>query len=1003
MALAQFHRMEKTLEKTPDLNICYQKVLQEYVDMDHMEPCYSFETSAEKQFLFFLPHHAVIRPESKSTKLRIVFNGSKKTDSGFSLNDVLYAGPILQADLMQIVLRWRYYKYVFTGDIQKMYRQVLIHPEDRKFQQIIFRPSPNQSAKQFQLKTVTFGINCAPFLALRTLQQLSEDCKNQYPKASDILRSEIYVDDVLSGGHTLEEAKIKQTQLIKALNSACFPLKKLTANNSVLLEHLAREDLLDEDFLKIDDSSTIKTLGIRWNAIHDIFYYVVEPISPTSGATKRQVLSIIARLFDPLGWLGPIIITAKLLMQKLWEDKIDWDEGIPPHLLMKWKSFIESLPNIAEIKIPRYVNFSPGAPIQIHGFCDASEKAYCGVIYIRTVDENQVISSHLLVANTKVAPLKKTTIPKLELCGAELLTKMIKQFQFSFGQSYDLYLWTDSSIVLGWLQKPPQILKTFVANSVTKILDITRESQWKHIRTEDNPADLGTQGCSSQDLINNSLWWHGPSWLQQPIEVWPKPRTFDPTDLETKKVSTFHLELQEDITSRFSSLNRALRVVSYMFRFVKLCRRKVQPENKNLTSAEIVYTKNRLIILAQRIHYPREYENLQDKKQINNKSHILTLNPFLDKEGLLRVGGRLQNAGLSYSERHPVIIPEKSDFAMLFVRYTHQILLHAEYNIMLRAIRQGFYIPRLKNCIRKCIRECKACTICKQKFQNQLMAALPPERVNFSLPFTYAGVDFAGPFNIKAVHIEVCSDLSADSFLAAFSRFTGRRGLPKTTFSDNGRNFVGANFKLLKEHNNFLKNAEKCIEDKYALHGFSWSFIPPYAPHMGGLWEAAAKSMKSHLKKVTNNLSFTFEEFATLLIKIKAVLNSRPISPISENPDELLPLTPGHLLRGAALIAPPESLIEPHETEISHLSRWKRLKAIQHAFSQRWKSEYITELQSRFKWKTTRNNIKVDDFVIIKDDTCLPRSGDSVVSLKLFAEMITMYALQKLKPKMAQS
>ena len=274
------------------------------------------------------------------------------------------------------------------------------------------------------------------------------------------------------------------------------------------------------------------------------------------------------------------------------------------------------------------------------------------------------------------------------------------------------------------------------------------------------------------------------------------------------------------------------------------------------------------------------------------------------------------------------------------------------------------------------------------------MAALPPERVNFSLPFTYTGVDFAGPFNLKtsnlrntklikgyaaifvcfatrAVHLEVCSDLSTDAFLACFDRFVGRRGFPKTMFSDNGRNFLGASVSLLKSHD-FLKHAEKALVEKYSAHGFSWSFIPPYAPHMGGLWEAAVKSMKSHLKKVASNLNFTYEEFATILVRIEAVLNSRPISPLIENPSELLPLTPGHLLRGAPIIAPPEAPEEPPLKSVSFVKRWDRLKALQNIFARRWKNEYITELQRRVKWKAEQPNLKPNDFVIVKDDLLPP-------------------------------
>lgn len=267
------------------------------------------------------------------------------------------------------------------------------------------------------------------------------------------------------------------------------------------------------------------------------------------------------------------------------------------------------------------------------------------------------------------------------------------------------------------------------------------------------------------------------------------------------------------------------------------------------------------------------------------------------------------------------------------------------------------------------------------------MAALPTERCTFSLPFTNTGIDFAGPFELKtsrlrnakiqkgyaaifvclstrAVHLETCSELTSEAFLATFDRFVGRRGFPAKLFSDNGTNFIGASRALANEYKAFLTSAEKSLVDKYNIHGFSWHFIPPHAPHMGGLWEAAVKSMKSHLKKVAGNLKFTYEEFSTLLVRIESILNSRPISPLSENPDELIPLTPGHLLKGAPLVAIPEE----YSDNLSLIHRWQRLKTLQLHFAKRWKNEYISELQRRYKWKTAQQNLKEDDFVVLKDD-----------------------------------
>ncbi|XP_075158079.1 uncharacterized protein LOC142231352 [Haematobia irritans] len=994
MAFGQYIRMEKNLSKTPELKREYDKVLREYEELGHMTLVKRNDENDDNEMNYFLPHHAVVRPESKSTKVRVVFNASKKTSSGHSLNDVLHSGPILQQDLVKVLRNWRYYQFVFNGDIQKMYRQIWVHEDDQKFQQILFRPAPNKPVQNFQLKTVTFGVNAAPFLAIRTLLELGKECKLSYPQASQILQHEVYVDDVLSGAHSIAEAKIKQYQLVKALSSAGFPLKKLTSNSKALLQSWPREDLLDEEFLNIENHSAMKTLGIRWNAMTDSFYYNVEPIEVTLNITKRKILSAIARLFDPLGWLGPTIVIAKILMQDLWSEKLGWDDDVTPSILKRWSSFAENLQKVSDVRIQRWVQFAPRSSVQFHAFSDASEKAYCAAVYIRVHGTDGNIHVNLLVSKTKVAPIKKTTIPKLELCGAELLSRLIQQVIKDVDFEYELFLWTDSSIVLGWLQKSPQTLKTFVANRVSNILNVVNVSQWNYVKTDENPADLGSRGCAPQDLSSSQLWWHGPSWLKQPREMWPKPRTFEPTDLEVKRVANFHTTIDgEDIISRFSSLNRCLRVLCYMFRFYNACRSRTLASSNVLCHEEIEFVKHRLILLSQQFTFPKEIENLRNNRQVNNRSRLLAVNPFIDDTGLLRVGGRITNSGLRYEEVHPIILSEKSKFADLLITFTHQILLHSEHHIMLRAIRQGYYIPRVKNLIRKCIRNCKSCTIFKHRFQNQLMASLPAERVQFSLPFTYTGVDFAGPFNMrsstlrnakilkayaavfvcfstKAVHLEACSELSADAFIATFSRFTGRRGLPKTVFSDNGRNFVGASYKLLKEHNEFLKAAERTTVEKYATHGFNWSFIPPYAPHMGGLWEAAVKSMKTHLKKVAANHNFTFEEFTTMLIKIESILNSRPLSAISENPNELSP--PGHFLRGAPIIATPEISHDVPENRISLLNRWERLKALHRIFAQRWKSEYITELQRRTKWKSTQNNIQPNDFVVVKDDLLPP-------------------------------
>ncbi|XP_075157880.1 uncharacterized protein LOC142231146 [Haematobia irritans] len=941
---------------------------------------------------FYLPHHAVLRPQSQSTKVRVVFNASKRTDSGKSLNDVLHIGPTLQSDLMTLILRWRLYKYVFTGDIEKMYRQILVHSDDIDYQRLLFRQSPTGTITDFALKTVTFGVNCAPYLAIRTLMQLADDSSSEFPYAAHIIRNETYVDDVLSGAHDSATAVQALTQLVSMLKSGGFPFKKITSNHFPILESVPIENVLNSKFLKFHEASDTKALGIQWNAVDDMFSYRLDPPEISQSMTKRKILSSVSKLFDPAGWLSPIIITAKILLQQLWLEGTNWDDPIRPELLNKWSQFVQNLNKISRISIPRWVTYSPLRRTQLHGFCDASEKAYCAVIYIR-IDNGDSIQAHLVVSKTKVAPIDPISLPRLELSGAVLLSQLAKHVitQLSL-QNTELHLWSDSSITLGWLAKPPCTWKTYVANRVAKIIRNVGNCPWRHVRSSDNPADLGSRGCTPGNLVDNMLWWHGPEWLRKPLENWPKSLLADEDLPEVRRIESFHISaIDDDILKRFSRWDKAIRVIAYVFRFYEGLKKNTRPNSTQISKSEFLRVKNLIIRLTQKNHYPKEYGLLNASRFVHKKSALYTLNPFVDDQGLFRTNGRIANSNLPYNERHPIVIPTTSHYCTLLLNFIHEFLLHAENNLMLRTIREEYYISRLRSAIKKCIRNCKICLIYKQKVQNQIMAALPTERSTFSLPFSYTGIDFAGPFSIKtsttrqapyqkgyvcvfvcfstkAIHLELCSNLSSDSFLAAFTRFVGRRGLPQKIMSDNGTNFVGAERSLRYEFSQFMKEAANDISAKYTPHGFQWSFIPPNAPHMGGLWEAGVKSFKTHFKKVAQNNKYTFEEFVTLLVRIEAVLNSRPLSPITDDSSELLALTPGHFLRGAPLVAFPEVTSD----NLSLTDRWERLKVQQHQFARRWKDEYLKELQKRYKWHTPKANLSIGQLVVVKDDQLPP-------------------------------
>lgn len=995
IAFRQYSRIEKSLTRHTDLFEDYRQVLNEYLTLDHMEEISSCERQRDGKYQsFYLPHHAVIRPESRTTRVRVVFNGSRRTNTGLSLNDVLHPGPTLQSDLMSILLYWRSYRYVFSGDVQKMYRQILIHPDDRPFQRVLFRRDQDTPVTDFELKTVTFGINCAPFLAIRTLLQLANDSEMQYPLAAPILRRETYVDDILSGGHSLNDALLAQSQLISVLNSAGFPLRKITSNNAKLLDHLPPQDLYDSNFLQFYEASSTKTLGVQWNALTDCFSYSFNNDSASTAVTKREILSAVAKLYDPAGWLSPIVIQAKILMQSLWLEGLGWDQSVSPTSQTRWQCIASQLPLIQDIQIPRWIDFGPSDNVQIHGFCDSSQRAYCAAVYVR-VQNSAGIFSNLLVSKTKVAPLETISLPRLELCGALLLSKLVKRIlSFMPFKDPEVFLWCDSLIVLGWLGKPPYMWKTYIANRVSQIRYNLPNSYWRHVPTEQNPADLGTRGCRASELKDNTLWWQGPTWLGQGLSDWPQPIFPRSPEVERRKVESFPAVLSSpDPLENFSCYARALRVFCYVFRFYNNCSKIYARRHTQdlISQQEISFVRNRFILLSQKSYYSQEYSDIANSKIVAKKSPLSPLNPFLDGNGLLRVNGRLATSELPYNEKFPIILPHQAHFTKLYLEFIHILLLHGECSLMCRIVNTEFHISRLKYGIKRIIHHCKICTIYKKRACTQIMAPLPAERCTFSMPFETTGIDFAGPFELKssklrnapiikgyasvficfstkAIHLEPCSELTASAFLAAFSRFVGRRGLPKKVVSDNGRNFIGASRTLLKEFKQFIKKSSAETSQKYVVHGLEWSFIPPHAPHMGGLWEAAVKSFKFHFRRIMSSHRCTFEEFATILARIEGVLNSRPISALSQDPNDISALTPGHFLRGGPIMALPEL----HCDNLSLLNRWEKLKGLHHQFAVRWKEDYLRNLQKRYKWKAPLPNINQDDLVVVIDDLLPP-------------------------------
>lgn len=996
IATKRFSFLEKRLENNLNLKEKYSEVIQEYVKLGHMVEIPDPETN--KKNSCYLPHHAVIREDKSTSKLRVVFDASCKNNRGVSLNDSLMIGPTLQPDLRHLIMCWRRYPVCLVADIVKMYRQVLVDEKDADYQRILWRDNANEPLKHYKLLRVTFGTASAPFLAVRTLQQIAYDEGQDLQMAAERVLKHFYMDDLLTGCDTLEEGEQIYKEMNELLPRGGFELQKWSSNQEELIKLVTegKKEIQGNVELKID--TVMKILGLTWNRSTDEFEYSVQLPELKFPVTKRKVISDISRLFDPLGWLAPVIISAKIFIQKLWLSGINWDDEVPTGLLNEWLRYRETLNQLTKFKLPRWINTSKSdETFELQGFCDASDDAYAAVIYARVVDCHGNVHVSLITSKTKVAPIKKVSIPRLELCGAVLLSKLLTEVAKVLNvEKKNIHAWTDSSIVLSWLNSHPNRWKTFVANRVTEIIVALEPSQWAHVLSKDNPADCASRG--SHLLTEETLWKEGPSWLKQKVLNYTKLGIKD-TQLEKRKSNKVCLiatcvndgDVEEEVISKFSNLRRLIRVVAYCKRFIKRCKKETHPQW--LTTQELSDSLSTCIIATQKKHFREEIKNLKENGLVNKNSKLTSLNPVVDVFGILKVGGRLQHAGLSEELKHPTILPQRSHFTDLVIAEAHEKTLHGGPQLMLNYLRSKYWVVGAKTLVKFYCRKCTKCLRYSPPVNQPFMGQLPSARATANRPFQQSGVDYAGPISLRtskgrghhsykgyiclfvcmatrAIHLEAVSDMTSQGFLAAFKRFVARRGHCADLYSDNGTNFVGAARELKQLFANENSSLTKEIAEQLASDGTCWHFIPPHSPNFGGLWEAGIKSTKHHLRRVIGDTTLTFEEMTTMLTQIEACLNSRPLSQITDHKDDPMPLTPGHFLVGEPLILIPES--NYLSCNLSSLKRWQLTQRIVQNFWHRWSREYLTQFYHRYKWSHQIPEPSIGNVVLIKEDYLPP-------------------------------
>ncbi|GFV12423.1 integrase catalytic domain-containing protein [Trichonephila clavipes] len=885
----------------------------------------------------YLPHHGVVRDTSCTTKLRVVFDASSKTSSGLSLNDLLMVGPRVQPELFPILIQFRIFSVAICADVEKMFRQIKVHEEDVDWQRILWRDSPIEPIREYCLTTVTYGTSLAPFLSTRTLRQLAIDEQENYPAASRATLSHFYVVDLLSGSATKKGAIQLVSELQEMMKRGGFSLRKWVSNDPDVLATIPKELKAVDSKHTIKDDQPVKILGIAWLPDVDNFTFTIT-VNETDVWTKRKVLSEVAKIFDPLGWLAPSVVISKIFLQELWSHHLSWDEReeLPDSLARQWRTFQEQLPLLTSIKIPRCILIPQAMDVQVHGFCDSSEKAYCAVIYIRSKDATQTVVSRLLTSKTHVSPVKPQSLPRLEICSALLLVNLLQATLPTLTLPIsETFAWSDSKITLAWLKSEPRRWQPFVANRVAQIQELTPNVHWNFVSGLENPVDCGTRGISPTKLEKCNLWFSGPNWLRSSTfsigEFEDNPQLQEHMSAEAKRTSKLIMlnvvdaTFKAELFQKFSSWNKLKKVVAYCLRFVKNCSLSACKRRKSfLTTAELSEAEKGIVKFIQRDPFSMEVSYLS-----------------------------------ADSQKHPILLPKTDHVVNLIISDYHLKLLHAGPQLLQAALREKFWILSARDSVRRVVRICISCFRNRPKFAEQIMGDLPESRVCPSSVFERTAT--------KAVHLEVVSDLTSKAFIACLKRFVARRGKPSEIFCDQGTNFYGASRDLRKDFRQLMK--EDAVHQFLVTDNITFHFNPPSAPHFGGIWEATVKSFKFHLNRVVGVTSLTFEELSMLSSQIEACLNSRPLCVLSSSPDDPCVLTPGHFLIGKALTAIPQPTVPD---DLRHCDRWRLLARMTQYFWNRWSSEYLTLLQSRSKWRIVQKNLDIGDLVLIKHDNSPP-------------------------------
>ena len=983
-ALARMYSTERRIEKDEIQCELYNSQMQDMIDRDASRKVSEEELVNYEGPKYYITHHAVIKPSSKSTPCRIVFNSSAKY-CGSSLNDYLAKGPSLLNSLFGVLLRWRQNKIGFIGDIAKMYHSIDIPYADQMTHLYFWRDFRKElSPETYAITKVNMGDRPSSCIAQISLRKSAEESQQKFPEAAEIILKNAYMDDIPGSVNSEEDVKLRMKEIEIVLQSKGFKMKEWIYNGKQQDKDKSNAQLQVQLMMGMEDNPEIETesvLGMHWNVNNDLIKFNAKIVTKFQ-TTKRIILAISNSIFDPMGIITPFTVRAKIILRKVWaySPKIGWDDAIPNEILNEWNTFMMDMPNIQNLGFERSLTPEDaiGKPFLII-FSDGSKEAYGAVVYIRWKTEKGYIC-RLIAEKSRIAPLKTIDIVRLKLCGAIVSTRLRntiqKELNFEFQKVIHL---VDSEIVHAMIHKESYGFGTFVGNRVGEIQQTSEPEEWGWIEGGLNIADMTTRGCSVEELGPQSEWCNGPQFLTKPDNEWPvrwevkkdvqvpelkrSQQFIGVVEVNNSKEETLAIRIGIEHFSKWKLLiHTTARILQLYTKF-----KRGSNLNMDLTLDALEKAEQFWITEGQR--------GIQLKKYIKLQPH--------EEHGIIVVGERTARwIANRWNHQEFILLPKDSAVSILIARYIHEKGGHLGEAATVSKIRSKFWIVGVRSIVKTIISRCRKCKEKLKMLCEQVMSPLPLERIKPGPAFLNIGIDYFGPFNVKgevqkrvtgkcygvlfvclcsrAVHADISNNYSTDSFLHVLRRFASIRGWPRKIFSDNGTQLVGASNEL----KDLIKDLDWEHIKNYSIEkgsGTEWCFSSADAPWYNGATESLVKCTKRALNAAVGDQSMKFNEMQTVMFEAAQLVNQRPIGRHPSKPEEESYLCANDLILGRASSDIPQG---PFEDKVTVRQRFLFTQSVISAFWRRWIEEVFPNLVIQPKWHTAKRNLKEGDVVL---------------------------------------